>query len=57
MARCAGKGWDFCDDCVNSQADPEQCDSCEDGSNFEGVDDSEELTVHDLKFIRFKEAA
>jgi len=55
--RCAGKGWDFCEDCVNSVSDEEECQTCEDGDNYEPFEDSEELTIHDLKFIRFKEAA
>jgi hypothetical protein len=56
MARC-DKGWSFCKDCINSEGDPEVCEDCDDGDNYEGFDDTEELTVHDLKFIRFKEAA
>ena len=33
-----------CEGCINKECDPFQCDTCVDGSNFEGEDDSEELT-------------
>jgi len=55
--RCAGKGYDYCDSCINAEFDPFQCDDCDNGSNYEGEDESEALTVHDLKTIMFKKAA
>lgn len=55
--RCAGKGWDFCEDCSNSESDTEVCETCEDGDNYEPFEESEECSIHDLKFIRFKATA
>lgn len=55
MQKRAGNGWEICKDCINAELDPFQCRRCKDGSKFEGADDTEELTVHDLKFIRFEE--
>lgn len=51
------KGYPFCEDCLNRGNHTGECDDCDDGSKFEAMDDAEELTVHDLKFIRFPEAA
>lgn len=56
MTRC-DKGYPFCEDCLHCGNDTGECDTCEDGSNYEAMDDVEELSVHELKFIRFKEAA
>lgn len=56
MSRCAGKGYDFCESCVNQDIDYE-CDDCEDGDNWEGQDIEEQLTVHELKFMTIKKAA
>lgn len=56
MTRC-DKGYPFCEDCLNCGNSTGECDECEDGSNYEAMDEAEELSVHDLKFIRFKEAA
>lgn len=55
--RCSGKGYEACRTCINREFDPFECEDCDDGSNWEGEDDSEELSIHDLKTIRFKEAA
>lgn len=33
-----------CEGCINRIFDPFQCESCKKGSNYEGEDDSEELT-------------
>ena len=57
MAKCEGKGFEECAYCVNAECDPFECDDCEDGSNFEPADTSEELSVHDLKVFMMKEAA
>lgn len=35
MARCSGKGFEECDSCINREHDTSQCETCEDGSNFE----------------------
>lgn len=51
--RCAGKGHDFCESCVNQEIEYE-CDGCEDGSNWEGQDTEQQLTVHELKFMTLK---
>jgi hypothetical protein len=56
MSKCAGKGWDFCDSCVNQEISYE-CDDCEDGDNYEPADTEQELTMHELKFLLRKEAA
>jgi hypothetical protein len=46
-----------CVDCINKEFDPFQCETCIDGSNFEGEDDdSEELTYAEFIDL-FKEAA
>jgi hypothetical protein len=57
MPRCAGKGFECCDSCLNGEYDPYECEDCEDGSNWEGADESKALTVHDLKDIIFLQAA
>lgn len=56
MSRCAGKGYDFCESCVNQEIEWE-CESCEDGDNWEGQDFDDQLTTHPLKFQSMKEAA
>lgn len=33
-----------CENCINKEYDPFQCERCEDGSNCELEDDTEELT-------------
>ncbi len=44
-----------CADCINKELDPFQCDSCEDGCNFEpyesddDMEDSEEMTLEEFK--------
>lgn len=45
-----------CDSCINKEFDPFQCDTCEDGSNYESEDDSEELTYAEFKDL-FRNAA
>jgi hypothetical protein len=47
-----------CVDCINKEFDPFQCETCIDGSNFEGEDDdaSEELTYAEFIDL-FREAA
>jgi hypothetical protein len=55
MKRCAGKGYEFCESCANSEVSFE-CDDCEDGSNFEGLDIEQELTVHELRYMTLKAA-
>lgn len=52
-----GKGFPECATCVNREFDPFECEKCKEGSNWEGEDDSEEITIHDLKNIRFGEVA
>lgn len=57
MARCDG-GYPFCQDCANFQIDEDLCDDCDNGDLFESRDgETEELSVHELKFIRFLEPA
>lgn len=55
MSRCGL--YEFCESCVNNGHDPFECDTCDEGSNYEGYDPDEELGVHELKFIPLKEAA
>ena len=58
--RCAGKGYDFCDDCANQYLE-EECDFCDEGDNFESVEeDFAGANIQPLRFMRFmrmKEAA
>lgn len=56
MPRCAGQGHDFCESCINQEIEYE-CEECEDGSNWEGEDTEQQLTVHELKFMTMKKAA
>lgn len=55
MAR-GNKGYPECESCVNREFDPFQCDSCEDGSNYESEEEQDFLTIHDL-IDMLKEAA
>jgi len=45
-----------CETCINREFDPFQCDSCEDASNYESEDNSEELTYTEFIDL-FKDAA
>ena len=45
-----------CEGCINKEFDPFQCDTCVDGSNWEGEDIEEELTYAEFKGL-FGEAA
>ena len=57
-ARCNGRGYPECRSCVNRQHDPFQCDSCDDGSNYEAPDDDEEVDVMSIDELRvYLEAA
>lgn len=50
--------YDFCGTCINQEVDQSQCYSCDEGSNYEDMDEDniENLTYHE--FIEFiKEAA
>ncbi len=55
MRNCAGKGLDVCATCINAEHDPFECARCKEGDRWEAIDDSQELTIHDLKLIRFEE--
>jgi hypothetical protein len=37
-----------CEFCNNHETDPFECDECEDGDNYEGADDVENLTYHEF---------
>lgn len=37
-----------CESCINKEFDPFRCETCVDGSNFEGEDDVEELSYHEF---------
>ncbi|WKZ86321.1 hypothetical protein N5B55_05045 [Ralstonia pickettii] len=57
MARC-DHPFPECQTCANREFDPQQCDSCVDGSNYE-FDDEDYLTIQDFiqPFMKRKEAA
>lgn len=38
-----------CEGCINKEFDPFRCNSCVNGSNWEGEDSSEELTFAEFK--------
>lgn len=57
MARCEGKGFEECDSCINAECDPFECDDCDEGSNYEPADTSEELSVDELRVWMMKAAA
>ena len=57
LARC-DHPFPECQTCANREFDPQQCDSCVDGSNYE-FDDEDYLTIqHFLQpFMKLNEAA
>ncbi len=58
MAKCNGQGFEACESCINGEYEPDLCDDCDDGSNWEGEDDSyEEMTIGGFKVWMMKEAA
>jgi hypothetical protein len=55
VAKCTGKGYEFCEDCANQEWE-EECDVCEDGDNFDPLDTDQ--AMHVLRtIIPIKEAA
>ena len=49
IRRCASP-YPECDSCVNREHDPEQCEDCDDASNYESIDGDEEwATMDDLR--------
>lgn len=57
MARCDG-GYPYCQDCVNQDIDEDECDACDDGSNYEPFEEDDSTwSIFDLKKIMFAEAA
>ena len=56
--RCTGgKGWEACETCINREHDPFQCEDCDEADMWEGDDETEWLTFHELKAYMMKEAA
>lgn len=53
MARCS---MPQCEGCINREFDPFRCDTCVEGSNWEGENTEEELTYAEFKDL-FGEAA
>jgi hypothetical protein len=53
MARCSTPQ---CEGCINREFDPFRCDTCVEGSNWEGENTEEELTYAEFKDL-FGEAA
>ncbi len=50
--------YEFCEACINREFDPFQCDTCDDGSNFDdGEGDVEEMSYKDFIKMLNKEAA
>ena len=47
--------YECCDACVNAEI-PYECQCCDNGSNYEGIDTSEELSVHELRFMTLDDA-
>lgn len=52
-AKCGGGGPE-CEGCLNAEFDPERCEDCVDGSNYESDDDydrTDDMTVDDFRDI------
>lgn len=51
MSKLSGK-YPECDTCINREFDPFQCESCNNGSNYEPEDDGED-TVEEMTYDQF----
>ncbi len=51
--------FDFCGTCINRELDPFECEDCEDGDNYEPIEEDsvENLTYHEFIEEYFKEVA
>jgi hypothetical protein len=54
MPRC--NKYEECETCINKEYDPFQCETCEDGSNYESDDDAESLTITEFAEMMRKAA-
>ncbi|MFM0095653.1 hypothetical protein PQQ87_08570 [Paraburkholderia nemoris] len=49
---CNGKGFPECQSCINRQHDPFECETCDDGSNYEPPEDDDEVDVMTIMEFR-----